>query len=261
MAGADEAQHDSSGVKVSALTVVVPLFDEAANVPALAEALAAFSSAERAVRPVEIVLVDDGSRDATPDLLYAHAPRIPARVLTHAANRGLTAALRTGTEAAAGDLVGWLDGDLTYPPAILSQLAAACDAGADVATASCYHPEGAVEGVPPWRLWLSKAASLGHRLASGARLHTFTCMVRVQRREVVDRCRASRGGFVGVTETLLRALRAGYRVVEVPATLRVRHGGQSKMRVIRVGLAHLRLMAANLTGRLIAERCQAPLRH
>ena len=74
----------------------MPLFEEAANAPALAEALRAFSSTERALRPVEIVLVDDGSRDTTAALLAELGPTIPARVLTHAENQGLTAALLTG---------------------------------------------------------------------------------------------------------------------------------------------------------------------
>lgn len=258
MVEADEVSDDSRLVQNpgqlrgarAALTVVVPLFEEAANVPALAEALRAFSSAERAVRPVEIVLVDDGSRDATAALLAELGPTIPARVLTHPENRGLTAALLTGSRAANSELIGWLDGDLTYPPAILGGLAQACDDGADVATASCYHPEGAVEGVPRWRLCLSRGASSLHRLTSGARLHTFTCMVRVQRRATLLASVPDRGGFVGVTEWLLRALRAGSRVVEVPAVLRLRVGGRSKMRVLRVALRHFGLALANLTGRL-----------
>ncbi len=262
MVVADEVSDDSRRVQNpgqlgparAALTVVVPLFEEAANVPALCAALRAFSSAERAVRPVEIVLVDDGSRDATAALLAEHAPGVPARVLTHAANLGLTAALRTGSRAATTDLVGWLDADLTYPPEVLAELAKACDAGADLATASCYHPAGAVQDVPRWRLWLSQGASRLHRLSSGSRLHTFTCMVRVQRRAILLATEPTRGGFVGVTEWLLRALRAGARVVEVAAVLRLRQGGQSKMRVLRVALRHLGLVAANLTGQLRPPR-------
>ena len=83
--------------------------------------------------------------------------------------------------------------------------------------------------------------------ASGQRgIHTFTCMVRVYRREVLGACEPQRGGFLGVTEVLLRALAAGYRVVERPATLHRRRVGQSKMRVLQVGCAHLGLLWGNM---------------
>jgi dolichol-phosphate mannosyltransferase len=232
------------------MTVVVPAYDEAENTDALGRALAGFLSEEGGRRALDFVFVDDGSTDDTAARLASLAAALPARVVLHPQNRGLTAALRTGSASARGDLVAWFDSDLTYAPALLGELARACDEGADVALASCYHPRGGVEGVPRWRLLLSRLASRGHRLTSGARLHTFTSMVRVYRREVLERCWPQRGGFVGVTEVLLRALRAGCRVVEVPAVLRRRRAGASKMRVLRVALAHLGLMAANAAGRL-----------
>lgn len=242
-----------SGTHAS-LTVVIPFCNEAAGVAALGSALTTFLSEERGARVVDFVLVDDGSRDATNALLQELARSLPATVVTHAHNRGLTAALASGLEAARGDLIGWFDSDLTYAPSLLATLADACDRGADVAVASCYHPSGGVEGVPRWRLLFSRAASFGHRLSSGCRLHTFTSMVRVYRREVLERCRPARGGFVGVTETLLRALRQGYRVVEVATVLRPRRAGVSKMRVARVTFAHLGLMFANAIGVLRRPR-------
>jgi dolichol-phosphate mannosyltransferase len=232
------------------MTVVVPFYNETASVDALARELTTFLSEESRVRPLDFVFVDDGSTDDTHARLRRIATGLPAQVVAHAHNRGLTAALATGLAHTRAELIGWLDSDLTYPPALLGKLAAACDSGADVAVSSCYHGDGAVEGVPKWRLWLSRGASLGHRLTSGARLATFTGMVRVYRREVLERCWPTRGGFVGVTEVLLRALRAGYRVAEVPAVLRQRSAGVSKMRVLRVAWGQLGLMAANATGRL-----------
>ena len=234
------------------LSVVIPLYQEEAGVPALARGLATWLQIERGTRPVEFVLVDDGSTDRTHDLLRAGFAGWPAQILRHGRNLGLTAALATGFAAARSDLVGWLDSDLTYEPAVLSRLAEMCDGGADVACASCYHPEGGVEGVPRWRLGLSRLASRGYRRLSGARIHTFTCMVRVYRREVLERCRPVRGGFLGVTEVILQALRAGYRVEEAPAVLRRRRLGQSKMRTLRVGLRHLGLMRALWRGEVRA---------
>lgn len=239
---------------LGSLSIVVPMYDEEGGVEPLAAALTTFLSAQSA-RVVEVVLVDDGSTDDTRRRLTDHLSRFEplaraARVVGHDRNRGLTAALATGLAHARGDLVGWLDSDLTYDPAVLAALAARCDAGADVALASCYHPDGGVEGVGRWRLWLSRLASAGHRLASGHRLHTFTCMVRVWRRDALQRSQPRAGGFLGVAESLHLALRAGMRVEEVPALLRRRRTGSSKMRVLRAGVGHLRLMATALLRRI-----------
>lgn len=234
----------------SSLTVIVPLFQEEDGVAKLAQGLARFHASERDIRDVDFVLVDDGSTDRTAELLRTHFADWPARILTHERNRGLTAALATGLTAARGDYVGWLDSDLTYEPEALSGLAAQLDAGADVACTSCYHPQGQVVGVPRWRLHLSQTASRLYRRLTRVPLHTFTGMVRVYRHEVLVRCPMARSGFLGVTEVLLKAIRAGYRVVEAPAVLRVRSAGTSKMRTFRVGKQHLRLMWDWLRDRL-----------
>jgi dolichol-phosphate mannosyltransferase len=225
------------------MTVIVPLRDEADGVAALARRLASLVAREAPPRRVDLVLVDDGSTDETAALLEEHFADAPALILRHPRARGLGAALATGLEVTSSPLVGWLDADLTYDPAVLLELAAAVDAGADVAVASCHHPGGKVEGVPRWRVQLSAAASALYRRLTGADLHTFTCMVRVYRREVLERCRTPTAGFAGVTEVLLQALWRGYAIAERPATLSRRRAGRSKLRVLRVGLAHLWLMA------------------
>lgn len=224
----------------SSLTVVIPLHDEAEGVPALAQRMAEFLREE--ARDIDLVLVDDGSTDGTAALLKQHFAGMPCAIRSHDANRGLITALETGFGAASGELVAWLDSDLTYDPAILSGLADAVDAGADVAVASCYHPEGAVEGVAPWRRALSSVASAVYRRITRADIHTFTCMVRVYRRAVLETCAPKSRGFAGVTEVLLEAMRRGYRIAERPATLHRRRVGQSKIRVFRAGMEHLRLM-------------------
>ncbi len=81
-------------------------------------------------------------------------------------------------------------------------------------------------------------------------LYTYTSMVRAYRRETLEACMPRRGGFLGVTEVLLRAIRDGHTVVEVPAVMRRRRAGQSKMRVLSVGLGHLGMMVALITRRL-----------
>ncbi|MBI5853571.1 MAG: glycosyltransferase family 2 protein [Planctomycetes bacterium] len=232
------------------LSIVVPLYDEAGGVADLVARVGDFVAAESPRRELEVILVDDGSRDGTWDALGAAIPAGDPRWrrLRHDQNRGLTAALRTGTDAARLPFVAWLDADLSYEPAILAPLVAALDEGADLATASCHMRGGRIAGVPWIRGWLSRQASRLYRLATGRRVATFTCMVRAQRRELLLATWPERQGFLGVTEQLLRALGRGAVVVEVPATLHARRSGRSKLRVARAIRAHLGLIAAARRG-------------
>lgn len=228
----------------------MPLYDEASGVVELLDTLGELVRTEGARRAIEVVLVDDGSQDGTWEAIGARIPDEDARWrrIRHDRNRGLTAALRTGTEAARYELVGWLDADLTYDPVVLRGLAEAVDAGADLALASCHHPDGRMEGVPPLRSWLSRAASALYRLATRHALRTFTCMVRVQPRALALATWPELEGFLGVTEQLLRVLERDARVAEVPAVLRSRRTGRSKMRVVRAAWAHLKLIVAARRG-------------
>ena len=238
---------------------MIPLYQEEAGIPDLAAGLEPFLEREAERRPVEVVLVDDGSTDASWSLLRHHfADRHDCVLLRHPHNLGLGAALETGSVAARGDYIAWFDSDLTYQPELLGQFATELDRGKDVALSSCYHPDGGIDGVAKWRLALSRAASRLYRSAVRWRhtagpptpLHTYTSMVRAYRREVLARSRARRGGFLAVTEVLLRALCSGAQCVEVPAVLARRRTGQSKMRILRVAIGHLGLVTAFLSGRL-----------
>jgi len=104
-----------------AVSVVVPVKDEAGNVGPLAREIAAALKAE----PHEIIFVDDGSTDATAAELRALKTEIPAlRVLRHARNLGQSRSIRTGVMAARGGIVVTLDGDGQNDPADMPKLLA-----------------------------------------------------------------------------------------------------------------------------------------
>lgn len=106
----------------SAVSVVVPVKDEAGNVAPLAREIAAALSGEPAH---EIVFVDDGSGDDTAAVLAALKSEIPAlRVLRHARNLGQSRGIRTGVLAARGDIIVTLDGDGQNDPADIPKLLA-----------------------------------------------------------------------------------------------------------------------------------------
>ena len=238
-----------------AVSVIIPCFNERDAVPQCARLLPpVLDELDARHGQSELVFVDDGSTDGTPALLtaaFAGDPRV--RVVCHARNQGLGAAIRTGLFASRGARIVTTDADGTYDfadiPALLERLVP----GVDVVTASPYHPEGAVEGVPAYRLILSRGASTVYGLilgdagaGAGGAIHTYTAMFRAYRRPILEAARGQAPGYLAMAEILAEAILAGAVVAEFPTVLRVRKYGQSKARVLRILRDHLRFQAGLL---------------
>jgi dolichol-phosphate mannosyltransferase len=219
------------------LTVVMPFFNEEALLPDVAGLCERVRAALKG-HDVELLAVDDGSTDGTAAGLASVAG---LEVAAHARNRGVGAAMTTGLSRAAGDVALVYDPDEAYAADCLPALVEAVR-DADVATLSPYHPDGGVEGVDPIRLLLSRSASLLYRWRLKRRLYTFTCAVRAYRIATIRDLLPAPDGYTAAAYLLAAALQAGLKVVEVPAVLRVRSKGRSKMRVRRAIGAHLRLL-------------------
>jgi dolichol-phosphate mannosyltransferase len=142
-----------------------------------------------------------------------------------------------------------IDADCSYGPENLRLLVDALECeGADIAVASPYHPQGGVEGVPQWRLLLSRGCSILYRLTSPVRLYTYTSVFRAYRRAVVETISFEENGFVSAAEVLIRAARRGFKIVEVPMVLHSRKIGHSKMKVLRTIGQHLAMLTRNMRG-------------
>jgi len=223
------------------ISLVIPCRDEADNIPVLQRELMPVVAELRQTFSVELVFVDDGSLDGTGDLLDAAFREDPAaRVVRHPVGRGLGAGVRTGFANSTGEIVVTTDCDASYPFSLIPSLVNMMQPGVDIVTASCYHPQGGVENVPGYRIFLSKSASFLYRVLLDWRIHTYTCLFRAYRREVVDQASFGSNGFFGVTEILANAILDGRVVRELPCTLRARRYGQSKARVARIIGSHLR---------------------
>lgn len=240
----------STADSVTAVSVVVPMFDEEENVAFLLRSLDALRTAGQGRCAFEFVLVDDRSRDGTWIALQrACSGRADIRLVRHDENRGVAAAIRTGCLAATHEVVASIDCDGSYDPLVLLEMIPMLG-GADLVTASPYHRDGHVANVPAWRLCLSRGLSLLYRIALRRRIATWTSCCRVMRKSLVAQLPLERGGFLGIAETLIRVVRRGGVVAERPATLSSRIFGYSKMKTLRTVRGHLGLLFAAVTGRI-----------
>lgn len=241
------------------VTVIVPCYNEAPTVPHLARTLRSVETVLAPSYDLRFVFVDDGSVDGTWDALHTHFGTRPQHTLVrHPSNRGITAAILTGVRHTDTEIVCSIDCDCTYDPHELKTMIPILQDGVDVVTASPYHPRGRVEGVPAWRLWLSRGAALLYRQILRQKLFTYTSCFRVYRRSAIASLETREQGFVGIAEMLSRLDLQGRRIVEYPTTLGARVLGQSKLNAPRSILGHLRLMGHLLRLRLLRTDALGP---
>ncbi len=178
----------------------------------------------------EIIAVDDGSRDATPQELQRLASQVPwLRVCRHSANYGRGRAIRTGFEASRGKFVITLDADLSYSPDHILRLLEPLEKGeADIVLASAYHPGGSVENVPLVRRLLSNWGNRLLSLSFYGRFSTVTCIVRGYTRELIETLELVSDQKEIHLEILSKALLLGFRVKEIPAHLKWLNTRRSK---------------------------------
>ncbi len=223
------------------LSLVIPVYNEAGGVEETARGLRCVLAYLRQSHQVELILVDDGSRDRTAELLRAAFNGDPhAHVICHQRNQGIGAALRTGFQHAAGDIIITTDFDGTYAFSLIPQLLAKMQVdNADIATASPYHPNGSVQGT----MLLGRAASLLYRVLVNRRVHSWTSMFCAYRREVVEKLSLHEDGALASTELLVKASLRRYRVSEIPVHLRRRTAGRSRVNTLRLLVMHVRYLA------------------
>jgi dolichol-phosphate mannosyltransferase len=237
---------------------VVPAHNEQDNLPRL---LADLETRPGLFPPQSrVIVVDDGSVDATAELVQAYAGPLPVELVRLEQNQGPGAAFRAGFAAALAAsndeaLVVTLEADTTCDLDALPEMLARAAAGAELVLASV-HGGGHMHNISAFRKLLSHGASFVVRATLGVQAHTVSSFFRVYRasalREAVDSYGDSlirERGFACKAELLAKLTRLGVRVEEVPVDVDGgRRQGKSNMRVLPTALAYWRLMLRQLIG-------------
>lgn len=236
----------------SPITIIVPCYNEEAGLPYLANALASLAAGLGRRHGLTFVLVDDGSTDRTwSEMQRLFAADARFRLVHHDRNRGVGAAILTGIAKAGTEVVAVIDSDCSYDPARIEEMLPLLAPDVALVTASPYHAEGGVEGVPEWRLFLSRGASRLYRMVLRNKLATYTSCFRVIRKGAIEGLVLRHEGFIGVAEMLARLDLRGWKIAEHPMVLEARLIGRSKLRIVRVILGHLGLLAEVSIARLM----------
>lgn len=205
------------------LSIFFPAYNDAESIPGLVAE--AFRVAEEHVTDFEVIVVNDGSRDRTAEVLESlqahYGERL--RIVHHTVNRGYGGALCSGFTAATRDYVFYTDGDGQYD---VSELALLLDAAKDGAPWVNGYKR---QRIDPWhRILIGAAYREFVRLLFGLRLRDVDCDFRLIRREAVDRLQLRSSSGTICVELAWGLERQGLRAIELGVTHRARLHGQSQ---------------------------------
>jgi glycosyltransferase involved in cell wall biosynthesis len=204
------------------LSVVIPVYNEVEHIGEILKRVQATRLAK------EIVIVDDGSRDGTQDLLRQLDGKKKVRVILHERNQGKGAAVITGLRAARGEVLLIQDADLEYDPRDYPTLLRPIEEGlADVVYGSRFL--GAPHRVTMfWHLLANRLLTLMTNILYNTILTDMETGYKVFRREVIDGMKLRAKRFDFEPEFTAKVLKRKYRIFEVPISFNPRDYSQGK---------------------------------
>jgi dolichol-phosphate mannosyltransferase len=237
------AQVESPAHPLRLLTVVIPARDEAGCIASTVQHL----HLELALHgiPHEIVVVDDGSTDATWRILGETAERIEQLVpVKNAAPHGFGRALQRGIAAAAGDAVVFMMADESDDCRDVVRYWNVLNEGYDCVFGSRFMRGGGVIDYPRIKLALNRMANAFIRVLFGIRLNDTTNAFKAYRREVLDGCMPILSPHFNITVELpLKAIVRGYSWTVIPITWRNRRSGVAKLKIREMGSRYFFIVA------------------
>jgi dolichyl-phosphate beta-glucosyltransferase len=199
-------------------SIIIPAYNESARLGTTLDRVLSYVSSEQ--WDAEVIVVNDGSRDGTPDLVREYAKKHPRlRLLENPGNRGKGYSVRNGMLNASGELLLFSDADLSSPIEEAPKLFAAIHAGADVAIGSRWlQPEMQTQRQSPLRQFYGRAFNVALRILLGLNLKDTQCGFKAFTRDAAQKIfpqqQIERWGFD--PELLYLARRLKMKIAEVP---------------------------------------------
>jgi glycosyltransferase involved in cell wall biosynthesis len=213
------------------LSVVIPAYNEEDGIAAIVDRVLAIEPDLQAMGiALECIVVDDGSRDRTAEIVQAYVPRVR---LIRQQNKNYGGALKTGFQVAQGDLLGFLDADSTYPPEYFPQMCKLALEGADLVIGS--RMSGAHSEMPLVRRIGNFIFANLLSLVAGVKISDSASGQRVLRREILPVLYPLPDTLDFTPAMSTRALHENLNMVEMPIPYRER-SGRSKLSVVHDGM-------------------------
>lgn len=228
--------------KPAGLSVFFPAYNDSGTIASMV--IRAVRAASELTPDFEVIVVNDGSSDATAEIADELTRTYPhVRVVHHPANRGYGSALQTGFRSATKDLIFYTDGDAQYDPAEIALLWAKLTPGADLVNGYKISRSDPLHRIVIGRLY--------HYIVSilfGLRVRDVDCDFRLMRRAIFERIQLEKTSGVICLEMMKKIQDADFRIVEVPVHHYHRAFGKSQFfnvrRIVKTALDVMRLWFA-----------------
>lgn len=234
MARVAESQQAPSG-----LSVFFPAYNDAGTIASMV--VQAVLTARALTPNFEVIVINDGSKDATPRVLDELARVYPeVRIVHHVKNRGYGGALRSGFDTASKEFIFYTDGDAQYDPTEMALLWNRLDGTVDLVNGYKISRSDPFHRIVIGRLYHHTVKTL-----FGLKVRDVDCDFRMMRRSIFDKVRLEKSSGVICLEMMKKIHDAGFRIAEVPVHHFHRAYGKSQFfnfpRIWRTGLDVLRL--------------------
>jgi glycosyltransferase involved in cell wall biosynthesis len=194
----------------SGLSIFFPAYNDSGTIASLV--ITALRTARRLTPNHEVIVVNDGSKDGTADILEELASIYPqVRIVHHEKNRGYGGALRTGFATATRELVFYTDGDAQYDPAEMEALWRRFDQDVDLVNGYKISRSDPLHRILIGRIY-HHIVKIMFRLT----VRDVDCDFRMMRRSIFDRVRLEKTSGVICLEMMKKITDAGFRIAEVP---------------------------------------------
>lgn len=229
------------------LSIIVPLFNESENIEDLQTKLV--SALESCGKTFEIILIDDGSHDSTPEKIAAIAEKDKRfKAIFFSNNFGQTAALSAGIDFSHGDVIITIDGDLQNDPNDIPLLLKKIDEGYDVVSGWRKSRKDKVIT----RILPSKIANGFISFVSGVKLHDYGCTLKAYKREIIKRVR-----LYGEMHRFIPIYACWHtsKLIEIPVNHHPRKKGKSKYGMERI----LKVLLDLIVVKFLSKYSQKPI--
>jgi len=224
------------------LSIFFPAYNDSGTIASLV--ITALQTARTLTPDYEVIVVNDGSKDRTADVLDELARLYPqVRVVHHEKNRGYGGALRTGFATATRELVFYTDGDAQYDPAEMTALWRRFDDSVDLVNGYKISRSD-----PLHRIVIGRVYHHTVKLLFGLTVRDVDCDFRMMRRSIFEKVRLEKNSGVICLEMMKKITDAGFRIAEVPVHHYHRAYGRSQFfnfgRLFRTGVDVIKLWYA-----------------
>ena len=209
-------------IRKSGLTVFFPAYNDSGTIASLV--ITALQTARALTPDFEVIVVDDGSADATAQIADELARTYPeVKVVHHGRNRGYGGALQSGFKAATRDLVFYTDGDAQYDPSEMTRLWEALDDSVDLVNGYKISRSD-----PLHRIVIGRVYHHTVKLLFGLNVRDVDCDFRLMRRAIFDRINLEKTSGIICVEMMKKIQDAGFHIAEVPVHHYHRAHGKSQ---------------------------------